>query len=599
MPRAFPVRISLGDDESLLSYVNRLSARHDVPLGYTLSALGLVSDSRRKNLAGFGISLREEQVHTFSVVAGISEEDTQSLLLSRYSNTVIDLTNIHADSADSFRKVGADQWAYFSGSHFCPACLGESAGVWKISWKLPWTFACMKHGSLLHDRCPDCAERSGSGKRDSSLSPPFLSRVARPEYCGNVISGGRSIPGKGGVPCGCKLSAIDIDGSSLTEEILATQSVINDYITSPDKIDSGASRLFFEEMRSMSSLILYRSEVDDFPELPHDIRLAIADHIELRNKAQEDRKAGKGNNRPRMYYGAPTSSKIMAAVASAAFSIVSIKDPEKLREAIKVLGKRTCVRSSSYRYSVPDYFNFSPRLKAAFMSTIAIRGSFDRRAGFKSHLHLEVEEKKAEVSMVRYTAKNLPQLMPASIFEKDFVDLFPNVYERFARRFCSIAAVKILGYSWEESTKLLGLPIVKKSSNQRCITILNNNKTYDVFVEKLYKWIENISNHENITDYVYLKDALKDFTDFPIKRWEHICSVSSVNPGRKGGRSKYAATWLWSELTSGDWTLAPAMKSFPQVKHHHDFYTAFLKEFLPQLVVALREEGKLMIADLR
>jgi len=94
MPRAFPVRISLGDDESLLSYVNRLSARHDVPLGYTLSALGLVSDSRRKNLAGFGISLREEQVHTFSVVAGISEEDTQSLLLSRYSNTVIDLRKL-------------------------------------------------------------------------------------------------------------------------------------------------------------------------------------------------------------------------------------------------------------------------------------------------------------------------------------------------------------------------------------------------------------------------------------------------------------------------------------------------------------------------
>jgi hypothetical protein len=198
MPRAFPVRISLGDDESLISYINRLSARHDVPLGYTLSALGLVSNSRKKNILGFGISLPAEQVRTFSIVAGISEEDTRSLLLSKYSNTAINLANIHTDSADSFRKVGVDQWAYFSGSHFCPACLAESEGIWKISWKLPWTFACMKHGSLLHDTCPDCAERSGSGKRDRSLSPPFLSRVSRPEYCGNVISGGRSIPGSAG-----------------------------------------------------------------------------------------------------------------------------------------------------------------------------------------------------------------------------------------------------------------------------------------------------------------------------------------------------------------------------------------------------------------
>lgn len=51
------------------------------------------------------------------------------------------------------------QWIWLSGTRYCPACVAEER-TWLLEWQVPWTFACLEHGTLLTDRCLVCRERA-------------------------------------------------------------------------------------------------------------------------------------------------------------------------------------------------------------------------------------------------------------------------------------------------------------------------------------------------------------------------------------------------------------------------------------------------------
>jgi len=420
LPRTFPVRLPMAEGESLHSYVHRLSARHDVTLGQTLTRLGFVTNLRQKPMTGFGIVMSDEQIGILSFVSGLTESQIKAMLLSTYSGTALMMADVSQDNPDMVRKASVNQWAYFSGSHFCPDCLKESGGAWKLSWKLPWSFACSKHQTLLHDHCPECGQRAASGQRDGSLSPAFIGKIPTPGFCTNILPPGQASLGKGSTPCGCNLMELDSSKGPEFEGLIECQKIIDAYLTSPDLIDSGQSLLFFSEMRSVCALILYRAELEDFPQFPERIHEAIALHIAHRNGAQEERSeggAGRNGARPRMYIGAPKSPLLMAAVVHVALRIVQQTDPNALREALKVLGGRTCDRSSKYRYAVLDYFGFSERLRFALTNAIAARGTFDRRAGYRSNVNTRVDGKKTSSEDAQYEPRHVPQCMPQTLFD--------------------------------------------------------------------------------------------------------------------------------------------------------------------------------------
>lgn len=63
-------------------------------------------------------------------------------------------------------------WTRGSGSRFCPECLLANGGRWKLRWYLHWTFACVEHRSLLHDRCEKCGTIPRSRARWASPPVP-------------------------------------------------------------------------------------------------------------------------------------------------------------------------------------------------------------------------------------------------------------------------------------------------------------------------------------------------------------------------------------------------------------------------------------------
>ncbi|MDQ3058006.1 MAG: hypothetical protein M3R45_00590 [Pseudomonadota bacterium] len=384
------------------------------------------------------------------------------------------------------------------------------------------------------------------------------------------------------------------------EGLIECQKTIDAYLTSPNLIDSGQSLIFFSEMRSVCALILYRAELEDFPHFPDHIHKAIALHIAHRNGAQEERSegdAGRNGTRPRMYIGAPKSTSLMAAVVHAALKIVQHTDPNALREALKLLGERTCDRSSKYRYAVLNYFGLSERLRSALTDAIAARGTFDRRAGLRSNVKARVDGKKANSEDNQYEPRHVPQCMPQALFDEHFKDFLPNVQDRFSRRFCSLAAVKRLGHTWIRSAELLELPNSMNGMANRCIMLLNRQGNYDGFADALYKWTKDIACSKIRLDYAKRRDAFRGFVDFTDEQWTQICADSGLSKGNHGSRSKYAATWLWAKMTSGDWALAPALASHNFGTHQHDVFKNFVKTFLPAMAPVLTREGNRMLTD--
>lgn len=110
---------------------------------------------------------------------------------------------------------------------YCPECLRDSGGRWRLTWQFPFGFACVTHGRLLVDHCPTCGE------------PPR--RVALPQgviplpgSCQNPI--GRHENGRV-KRCGTDLGAAVVGRAAASTDVLTAQRLIMRALTSARTAD--------------------------------------------------------------------------------------------------------------------------------------------------------------------------------------------------------------------------------------------------------------------------------------------------------------------------------------------------------------------------
>lgn len=595
-PRSLVTFLEPYSGEAFSSYVERLAAKHDVALAVILSCLGLVSPNSKRPPAGYGVVLDEEHLQLFCTVSRLPAETVRASLLSAYDGIALDMADATSAEPDRLRKAAVAQWAYFSGSHYCPECLKESQGAWQLSWKLPWSYCCPRHQCLLNKSCPYCDQRAAGGRRDGWSSPVFHGRVPRPGHCGNPLPQGQAMRGKGGTPCGGFLGdapAIDVAGFP---ELIAAQECIHQMLRLDDaqnrKITAAS---FFNEMRSLAALILYSADVDNFGPLPEPSRLAVQRHVEARKQAQAERKAmadGRNGPRPRSYQGTPEDPALMAAVVPLALTIADSMDDDELRRRLQPLAERLQERSPKYRWAALEYFQFSDRLRTAFTQCSETRSTFNRRAGHRSSKAASASQRYA------FEPRNVPQLIPLELFEESFAPLFPNLLKDNARLFCSMALVKLLGHTWAEAARELDLPKSMDRFSNRVVTLLNQQGFYDRFAVELHRWAAQLSEKPRKIDYAAVRRILENFRDIPMEDWKRVCSAAEVGVGNPGGRSRYAAAWLWAELTGGDWRRAPALQSKEHGEEQREVYRTMAKTLLPHLAPYLRQLGRRLLLEI-
>lgn len=591
MPRQLVHRLDAVAEESFGSFVDRLARLHGTALGTILSRLGMITEDNQKTLIGYGVTMTSFQIQRFAFVAGIPEAVVEDMLLGRFSPGIIQLPSWNMKiEGPSVHHAARSEWAYFSGSHFCPQCLRESNGVWSSRWKLPWSFVCVRHRIFLHDTCPACQRRPRVGLRDGRLYPAFHGQVSTPTRCNNALIDAASGRGQAGRPCGQPFT--DLIGTEASTEILVAQLSIDETITQvlllPD--DERRSHDFFSELRSVSALLLYAAEVEDF-QLTDAIAVdAVQAHIEERDAVRKERSQvldGRNGPRQRTYIGVPTNSALMAALVQTALPIMTTRSPKQLSERFRVLADRVQARSPKSRWNVAEYFQLSSRLKVALDQCAEARSTFDRRSGVKSTSTMAH-------GPYCYLPEHVPQLFPAEPFQTLFQHLFPKFQENLVRRFCSMAAVKLLGFTWSEAGQALELPATADRQANHIITHLNRSKQYEAFSSALHQWASQSSAATTRVNHQELRDALRSTHDFSLSVWTALCEQGLISAGRLGSRSRYAAAWMWADATGGDWTLSPAFNGASNA-NQREVYKAMTKLFGPPMRRALQAEAQLRI----
>jgi hypothetical protein len=175
--RTLPFRVSPLAEESLDSWLEALAVRLDVRWSELLAGVGVLSrpgHGASQQLARAAIAPRESQIRLIGHATGVDLRRVEAMTLAPWISG-----RVSRQRSASMRVPG---------SRFCPLCLDERGGRWRVWWRLRWAFVCLTHCCLLVDRCSGC----GGLQRLAPRPPGDTPRVGRcTSYLHRSLTGAR------------------------------------------------------------------------------------------------------------------------------------------------------------------------------------------------------------------------------------------------------------------------------------------------------------------------------------------------------------------------------------------------------------------------
>jgi len=133
--RTLPIRLEPVDGEALDSWLEAVSHRLASAWGDFAEAIGLPAPNGSGDTAWL-TRLTPAEAAGISVATGQQLAELHAMTLVRYDGTGL---RIRQDTRTANR---AFPWSRMRFSRFCPDCLRDSGGRWRLYWRLGWAFAC-------------------------------------------------------------------------------------------------------------------------------------------------------------------------------------------------------------------------------------------------------------------------------------------------------------------------------------------------------------------------------------------------------------------------------------------------------------------------
>lgn len=185
-----PLPLEPLEDETWSSYLTRRAAQHGTTLAGLGSHLGL-RDARGRWPGRFNVQLEAEDGRRVAPILGLVPEQVQRMQLASYDQLAFDLSGLNVDSAIAgIRTATHTSWVWLAGSTFCPACLAEDDGAWRLSWRIPWHTTCLRHEMHLVGACATCGGVPGLSNRLHGSAPPRVAAAPDGRMCQHPEPGG-------------------------------------------------------------------------------------------------------------------------------------------------------------------------------------------------------------------------------------------------------------------------------------------------------------------------------------------------------------------------------------------------------------------------
>jgi len=568
--------------ETFPSWVTRLAALNDNSLKWALVRLGLSSGRPREKPAGYGLYLTDQQRAHIQTITGVPDDDLRgSLMTSWVGGPAGGTTRTGEDATTNGRKFNRHNWVYTSGSHYCPACLKQTNGVWLLDWKLPWVFACPQHATLLRHECPTCRHRPPYENLDGSLFPTFPMSVAEPGCCANK----NGVVGRSGKRGRCSTDLREVPaGLALPPALLEIQvEVINAQPTQ--------SRQWWNDLKVLSKLALGQLPAAGLQEVlpaPVPAELVAAWDVAMRRRDGLDPPPTVHPDTPKHQQrtltwnslaNTPPTDPALLAIATA-IALNALRDQSALNSLIDL----------TYRGSTRKH----PRAVVEYSGSELLNQRVARAVTSTSRFKLpDHGNQPPQKETLRWKPANLPPLLWEDIYDTTLAPLtvgFP--ISRWAlRRFAVICLYKLATEaSWTAAAahfsmnKRDNLPFQLRSK----IAAASGRASLTALMDAIDTLAVRLNDERRLAQYPAIRAAATARFSEPVPAEVYAASTPSNFTSHfvTETRLKYAAIYAWTWLTSDEPKNAPWWPSTPS-KGQIGHYWAWLRDSPPELRRAL------------
>ena len=206
--RTPPLRVTPAAGEAIDSWLERIAHRCNVTWRELRVTQGGVIPAGSDADRWIGC-LNTEQRAALNLFTGIDPVALRAMTLEGYPAIAAGIDPCTGLEAAKY------PWRHTHASRFCPFCLAETGGAWRIVWRMVWFFACPRHHCLLAHRCPQC----GAPQR----RVPVSGVVPQPGHCVVLVSPSGN---NAGLRCGADLTQAPVIALAPTSTLLEVQAGI-------------------------------------------------------------------------------------------------------------------------------------------------------------------------------------------------------------------------------------------------------------------------------------------------------------------------------------------------------------------------------------
>lgn len=517
----FPVRPAPAPGQALDSYLEHVADANYITPAALLTHL--------KHLGGNDTYLIHAPTpRTTAIIAALTAQDLENVIAStlrRYDGLAYSLEGIDPEEesprrAATYRKVAARGWLPGRTSQICPTCLAEDS-AWMLSWHLPASTLCLRHGSYLQATCPGC-QRPFRSNRAAPLRAVGASTV-----CGNPLGQGPR------EQCQVDLTSLPAVPAPQTElrrqrrfEAALQEHTIQSFLGPLHP------KQYLDLSRSLTVLLLHLSGQ------PGASRLHPWAEDVTREAASRT-----GQRGPRWGIAPPIDPVLRSQAFTAAETIIDSPNLNTAVASFRSWYELTPPTADGPLGWLTDRTSMTPEL------TRLVRATHTPRQRLSSRL---------DTSGAFLPLFAIPQAIPADLY-REHVAAEMGCGEETGRCFVSLALARGHGqiHTWEEAAASLGLPPRHGVDTARTVSQRMRGS-----VEDLHAAINAVGRRLDAhTSWRLLEDKVRADAH---TETEWLSSWAATHrPGMKETSAPYAITWRWIHEAGGLLDTSPAWASPP------------------------------------
>jgi hypothetical protein len=527
LARSLPLRVGIEPGEALDGWLLRLAQRNQIPAQWLLGALGLAELVRTKSCRVLVRGLTADQLRRVEQQTGLAPGALDTAVLHQY------------------HPAG---WPALPGSRFCVDCLREPETRWPIRWQLPYTFACLRHRSLLAGYCPACqqAPHNHWSIRTGTVDP---------HHCTLRHPTSRKI-------CGTDLRDHRRHKLTPDDPRLAAQRWIN---TRLDAIDDPDTAGQLHDLHALAQWFRKRTAPTGFD----DATVTAAAEDRSRRRSNTDRRKQ------------ALETVVTAAVTTQAVELLTITNSDELFTRFRPLISNTAP-------SDPRRLDVSHRNLATLTSALTTR----LLAACDPHLHASDRLRYRTTTTPRLVdhqsgavAANRARHLPEYLWPEWIIRLRPAAGSFTDTIATDIpAALMLPGNPNPNMTATTELTAWRNSSSR---TLNQLADRYPDVLTALVALADYLDTHGSPIDYRRRRALFTDIT-MDRQQWEENCYSADAHPGQ-ATRHLNARRYLFSLLTGANLANTRHPLAFPNAGDKHDYLLIFQRELTTPLREALHD----------